>query len=158
MDRTSACSWLSPSTAAGGLRCQPRLTPAPPAAAGRLFVLPSFPRNVRALAFYAVLDFKLPAAILACCRDGLDLGILPPVTIFARPYRCPASGFWRYSSVGKPSLEAWTDASAILLEECKHPQICAKPPSCTPKEKEKSSNPGIACCVSLKMEQTEQNT
>ena len=42
--------------------------------------------------------------------------------IFARPYRCPASDFGRYSSVGKPSL----------LEECKYQRICAKVPSGTP--------------------------
>ena len=63
---------------------------------GRRFVPPSFPRSGRARAFYAVLE--LPLAVLACGRDGLDLGVLPPVTIFARPYRCPASGFGRYYS------------------------------------------------------------
>ena len=93
----------------------------------RLSVPPSFPRSVREQAFYAVLE--LPAAVLACCRDVLDLGVLPPDAIFARPYRCPASGFGRYSSVGK---YPWTEASAILLEECKYPRICAKPPSSTP--------------------------
>ena len=66
-------------------------------------VPPSFPRSVSARAFYAVLE--LPAAVRASSRDGLDLGVLPPVTIFARPYRCPASGFGRYSSVRKPSLD-----------------------------------------------------
>ena len=69
----------------------------------RLSVLPSFPCSARALAFYAVLE--LPAAVRAFCRDGLDLGVLHPVTIFALPYRCPASGFGLYSSVGKPSLD-----------------------------------------------------
>ena len=50
---------------------------------------------------------KEDLARLACCRDsdGLDLGVLPPVTIFARPYRCSASGLGRYSSVEKPSLD-----------------------------------------------------
>ena len=48
---------------------------------GRLSVPPSFPHSVWARAFYAVLE--LPAAVLACCRNGLDLGVLPPVTIFA---------------------------------------------------------------------------
>ena len=38
----------------------------------RLSVQPSFPHSVWELAFYAVL--QLPAAVLACCRDGLDLG------------------------------------------------------------------------------------
>ena len=69
----------------------------------RLSVQPSFPHRVWALAFYAVL--QLPAAVLACCRDGLDLGVLPPVTIFPRPNRCPASGLGLHSSVGKPSLD-----------------------------------------------------
>ena len=32
-------------------------------------------------------------------------GVLPPVTIFSRPKRCPASGFGWHSSVGKPSLD-----------------------------------------------------
>ena len=52
----------------------------------------------------------------------------------------------------------WTEASAILLEECKYLRICAKLLSCTPLEKERSSHPGIACCVSLKMEQNAQRT
>ena len=86
---------------------------------GRLSVPPSFPRSVRARAFYAVLE--LPAAVLACGRGGLDLGVLPPDTIFARPYRFPASGFGRNSSVGKPSLD-----------RCFRNLECAKPPSCTP--------------------------
>ena len=69
----------------------------------RLSVPPFFPRSVWERTFYAVLE--LSAAVLACGRDGLDLGVLPPVTIFARPYRFPASGFRRYSIVGKPSLD-----------------------------------------------------
>ena len=40
---------------------------------GHLSVPHSFPRSVRARAFFAVLD--LPAAVLACGRDGLELWI-----------------------------------------------------------------------------------
>ena len=93
-------------------RCHPRRAQRASFCAVRL-------SNVRVRAFYAVLEFKLPAAVLACGSDGLDLGVLPSVTIisimiFARPHRCPATGLGLYSSVGKPSLDK---ASAILLED-----------------------------------------
>ena len=52
---------------------------------GRLSVPPSFPRSVRARAFYAVLE--LPAAVLACGRDGLDLGVLQALQVSSEWFR-----------------------------------------------------------------------
>ena len=93
------------------------------------------------------LQLELPAAVLACCRDGLDLGVLPPVMIFARPYRCPASGLGRYSSVGKPSLDRGFRNLARGVQISTN--MC---------ETSFPSNPGIACCVSLKMERNALRT
>ena len=67
-------------------------------------------------------SLQLPAAVLACCRDGLDLGVLPPVTIFGH------TGIQQVVSGGILASEnhPWTETSALLLKECKYPQICAK--------------------------------
>ena len=57
---TSACWWLSPSAAAGGLRCRQRLTPAPPRRRCR-------PRQARQASFCAALiSTQRPGASLLC--------------------------------------------------------------------------------------------
>ena len=70
----------------------------------RLSVQLSFPHSVWALAFYAVLQPPV-----ACCRPCMLqrwLGFGGPASShYFWPYRYPASGFRRHSSVGKPSLD-----------------------------------------------------
>ena len=96
--------------------------------AGFLSVLPSFPRSVWARAFYAVLE--LLSAVTVPSSHAAEMAWIWGSCLQSR-FLPRHTGVQRVVSGGflASKNHPWTEASAILLEECKYPRICTKPPS-----------------------------